>query len=91
MDLQVLARELLRSRAHELQELQDKMHMMSEALNDLMYAREEPEVMLLREAEVISKLTASVGETSRPSGYTPSYGVLVGQVIRILRRDPTGQ
>ncbi|KAF1780141.1 hypothetical protein PC129_g12668 [Phytophthora cactorum] len=86
-----MARELLRSEAHELQELQDKIHMMAEALNDLVYAREELEAMLLREAEVINELTASVGETSRPSGYAPSYGVLVGQVIRILRRDPTGQ
>ncbi|KAG3097909.1 hypothetical protein PI125_g15501 [Phytophthora idaei] len=47
--------------------------------------------MLLREAEAINELTASIGETPRPSGYTPSYGVLLGQVIRILTREATGQ
>ncbi|ETI43669.1 hypothetical protein L917_10956 [Phytophthora nicotianae] len=38
MDHQVLARELLRSRANELQVLQDKMDMMMEAINNLQYA-----------------------------------------------------
>ncbi|KAG3099087.1 hypothetical protein PI124_g15438 [Phytophthora idaei] len=37
------------------------MHMMVEAPNDLVYAREELEAMLLREAEVINDLTASIG------------------------------
>ncbi|KAG6955213.1 hypothetical protein JG687_00011366, partial [Phytophthora cactorum] len=63
-----MARELLRSEAHELQELQDKIHMMAEALNDLVYAREELEAMLLREAEVINELTASSGSAGPGNG-----------------------
>ncbi|EEY70585.1 uncharacterized protein PITG_06029 [Phytophthora infestans T30-4] len=91
MDQQLLVRELLRSRAHDLQQLQDKVHTITEALNDLMFAREELEEMLVRETEAINELTVSVGETPGRSEYTPSYGVLLGQVVRLLRRDPSAQ
>ncbi|ETO81938.1 hypothetical protein F444_03824, partial [Phytophthora nicotianae P1976] len=86
MDYQVLAREFLRSRANELQVLQDNMDMMAETINDLQYAREELEAILLREAEAINELTASIGETPGSSGYTFSSGVLLGQIIKILQR-----
>ncbi|EEY68087.1 uncharacterized protein PITG_18532 [Phytophthora infestans T30-4] len=61
---------------------------MTEALYDLMFAREEFEETLIREAEAINELTASVGETR---GYTPSHGALLWQMTTLLRRDSSGQ
>ncbi|KAG6962295.1 hypothetical protein JG688_00008653 [Phytophthora aleatoria] len=84
MNNQGLARELLRSRARELQELQAKMQMMSEALADLQYAHDELHMLLQREAEAINELTANTGGGPTPSGYTSSFSVLLERVVKIL-------
>ncbi|KAG1707913.1 hypothetical protein DVH05_024564 [Phytophthora capsici] len=90
MDHQLLARELLRSRSRALQEIQDKLEMMVEAINDVMYAREELEAMLLREVEIINELSARIGEapTPPPRGFLSSYGVVLGLIVRVLMNDP---
>ncbi|KAG6970421.1 hypothetical protein JG688_00004879 [Phytophthora aleatoria] len=65
------------------------MQMMAEALNNLLHAREELAAMLLREADVINELTATIGGAPGSSGYIPSYELLRWYVIRILSREPT--
>ncbi|ETI30437.1 hypothetical protein F443_22440, partial [Phytophthora nicotianae P1569] len=51
------------------------MEKMKEALNDLLYAREELEAMLHREEEIINELSASIGGVPPPRGFPPSYGM----------------
>ncbi|ETL98954.1 hypothetical protein L917_04076 [Phytophthora nicotianae] len=91
MNQPVLARELLRSTSQALHEIQEKMEKMKEALNDLLYAREEMEAMLHREEEIINELSASIGGVPPPRGFPPSYGMVLGRVIRILTSGPPAQ
>ncbi|GMF48122.1 unnamed protein product [Phytophthora fragariaefolia] len=84
MSNQVLARELLRSRARELQELQAKMEMISEALGNLQYAHDELQLLLQRETEATNELTAAVGGGPTSSSYASSFCVLLKRVVRVL-------
>ncbi|GMF26502.1 unnamed protein product [Phytophthora fragariaefolia] len=85
MSNQVLARELLRSRARELQEVQAKMEMISEALANLQYAHDELKLLLQRETEATNELTAAVGGGgATSSGYASSFCVLLERVVRVL-------
>ncbi|GMF34129.1 unnamed protein product [Phytophthora fragariaefolia] len=84
MNNQVLVRELLRSRAHEPQELQGKLEMLSEALWNLQYAHDELQLLLQRETEATNELTAAVGRGPTSSGFASSFCVLQENVDVVL-------